>query len=1139
MATKNQIVESIGRLLRATLVTSLASILILADRADANEFDFFESKIRPVLAERCYKCHSATSEKLKGGLLLDTRDGMLQGGESGKPAVLPGKPNKSLLIEAIQYKNQDLQMPPKQRLSEQQVADFIAWISSGAPDPRTNAIAIANRPAGANTHWAFLPPKLPALPKVNQRSWPKTPIDFFILSKLETKGLSPSPPANKRTLIRRACYDLTGLPPTAAEVEAFEQDRSSAAFEKVIDHLLSSPHYGERWGRHWLDVARYSDTKGYVYDREEKRFVHSQSYRDWVIRAFNDDLPYDQFLMLQLAADQMLDQHSQDSLAAMGFLTLGRRFLGVVHDIIDDRIDVMSRGMMGLTVACARCHDHKFDPIPTKDYYSLYGVFYNTAEKAAPLSRTPPDARTSDAQYREFLQELKRREDKLDKAFQKSRDDFTDRLRRKAPDYLLAVLDTKNLPTEEFYAIMGADDINPVIVRQWEAHLFKTRDKADAVFSPWHAYASLPASEFKDKAPAVYEKLVSIDDPRQRANPLVLGLFAESPPASMKEVAQRYGKLLAETDKAWREVVNIARTNKAPLPQQFDPNREPIRQVLYAPDSPAAVPHGALVDMEWFFDESTRVELSKLQAEIDRWIIKSPAAPPYAVTLQDRPSPKNTRVFVRGNPANKGEEVPRQFLQVVSRNDRRPFEQGSGRLELARAIASRDNPLTARVMVNRIWQHHFGAGLVKSASDFGARCDQPSHPELLDWLAVRFMDQGWSIKQLHREIMLSSVYQQSSSETKLKRLASRRGTAAGQVDPENRLLWRMNSQRLDFESLRDSLLIASGELDPRIGGAPAELFKRPFSTRRTVYGYIDRQFVPGVFRVFDFANPDLHIPQRSDTTVPQQALFFMNSPFVVERARALLNRAEIRTVSAPRARVQQLYRLLYQREATRTQIDEGLEFMELSAATPAPPPIKPVSTPWLYGYGELDAATNRIKVFVKLPHFTGDAWQGGAALPDAKLGWVQLTAEGGHAGNDLQHAAIRRWIAPMDATVAISGTIRHENKEGDGIHAYIISSRAGLLSHWPLHNTNAAVKLEKIEVKTGDTMDFIVDMGATLSHDNFKWAPTIAVAAAGMSDQWDARKEFAGPPPIPPKPLSAWEKYAQVLLLANEFLFVD
>jgi hypothetical protein len=366
--------------------------------AQSDEFDFFEKHIRPVLVERCYDCHNAESEQVKGGLMLDSREGMLKGGASGMPAIVPGDPEASLLIEAIRYENEKLQMPRKgPRLTEEQVEQFTAWIKAGAPDPRTRSPS--RDQTSPQLHWAFQPPKKYTIPQVKAVTWPESPIDNFILVELEKNGLIPSPKADKHTLIRRATFDLIGLPPTQSEVEAFLQDHSPDAFARVVNRLLDSPRYGERYARYWLDLARYSDTKGYVYGGEETRTVHSHVYRDWVIRAFNEDLPYDQFLLQQIAADQM-DENGRPlpegirpnprlSLAAMGFLTLGRRFLGVLHDIIDDRIDVVTRGVLGLTVSCARCHDHKFDPIPTKDYYSLYGVFSASTERTVSLITAP------------------------------------------------------------------------------------------------------------------------------------------------------------------------------------------------------------------------------------------------------------------------------------------------------------------------------------------------------------------------------------------------------------------------------------------------------------------------------------------------------------------------------------------------------------------------------------------------------------------------------------------------------------------------------------------------------------------------------------------------------------------------------
>ncbi|HVY72367.1 MAG TPA: DUF1549 domain-containing protein, partial [Verrucomicrobiae bacterium] len=484
----------------ARLAQALLAVVSLARAGAATgEAEFFESRIRPVLVERCYKCHSAESDKLKGGLRVDTREGLLKGGESGKPAVTPGDPGHSLLIEAIRYMNDDLQMPPKERLTAAQVEDFVTWVRQGAIDPRIPIAApVARTKPDASKHWAFQPVRNPAPPAVHNQRWPKTPIDRFILATLETKGITPSPPADRRTLIRRATYDLTGLPPAATEVEDFVNDRSRDAFAKVVDRLLSSPRYGERWGRHWLDVARYADTKGYVYsDREESRFVQSAAYRDWVIKSFNDDLPYDRFLRLQLAADELATPAERGDLAALGYLTLGRRFLGVVHDIIDDRIDVVMRGTQALTVGCARCHDHKFDPIPTKDYYSLYGVFNGCYEQTVPLDLHPQETE----EYAKFYKEFNARTNKLETTFQAKRAAMTDRLRAKVAEYFEAVVDADKLPTEEFYEIRGPDDLNPTIARQWQAYLFQTGKSFHPVFAPWTALAALPRDEFAKRAP--------------------------------------------------------------------------------------------------------------------------------------------------------------------------------------------------------------------------------------------------------------------------------------------------------------------------------------------------------------------------------------------------------------------------------------------------------------------------------------------------------------------------------------------------------------------------------------------------------------------------------------------------------------
>jgi hypothetical protein len=413
---------------------------------------------------------------------------------------------------------------------------------------------------------------------------------------------------------------------------------------------------------------------------------------------------------------------------------------------------------------------------------------------------------------------------------------------------------------------------------------------------------------------------------------------------------------------------------------------------------------------------------------------------------------------------------------------------------------------------------------VNTPSDFGMRCESPSHPELLDWLAGRFVAEGWSLKKVHRLIMLSSAYRQGSGEA---------GDGLRE-DPEDRLLWHFPAQRLDFEAMHDTLLTAGGELDLTMGGRPVEMFTPPFSKRRAVYARVDRQFLPGVFRVFDFANPDLHSPQRGITTVPQQALFMMNNAFVVERARAIAGGKELATIADPAKRVERLYEMILQRRATAEEVAEALAFVKGASAEVVETP-KVVPPEWAYGYGEFDAAKGKVKGFKPLPHFTGSAWQGGASWPDDTLGWAQLTAEGGHAGNDAKHAVVRRWVSPIDGKVSISGAISHVHPEGDGIVARLVSSRAGELGKWRLHNQKATAAMEPVEVKKGETIDFVVSIAESLNNNDFAWAPVIK--DVGGTGVWDARRDFGGGPTV--RPLTAWERYVQVLLMSDELVFVD
>jgi len=1085
------------------------------------ELEFFENQVRPLLVASCIDCHGGDEQS--GNLRLDSPEAILKGGDRG-PAIVANKPRDSLLIQAVR-RTGELEMPPDETLTKKQIAILEHWIEIGAPWPANDAKLPDPRAEARRTHWAFQPVTQPAVPSVENSEWVKNPIDAFILAQLESHGLQPSPRADRRTLIRRATYDLTGLPPSPAEVETFVNDPDPDAYAKLIDRLLASPRYGEHWARHWLDVARYSDTKGYVYAREERFFVHAPAYRDWVVRAFNADMPYDRFLLLQLAADQVAPD-DPSALAAMGYLTLGRRFLGVTHDIIDDRIDVVGRGLLGLTIGCARCHDHKYDPIPTEDYYSLYGVFQNCAERMVRIA----EPATRNQAYAAFEAELEKRQQALDKAMTAARDQAATIVRRKTPEYLTAQLELEKYPDEAFNQILGKEDLNPNYVRRWQVYLHGMAVANDPIFLPWRRFAAIEPDDFRQPAAELTAVLAS--ETATSLNPLVAKAF-QSAPESMRDVAARYGQLFVEVEKQWRALLAMDAAAKA-LP---DIHAEALRQVLYGPRTPCAVPDESIVNIEWYVDTATVENLWKLQGEVDRWIVQSPQAPAYAVALRDRAEIEEPRVFRRGNPANKGDEVPRRFLRILSRGDRQPFVHGSGRLEMARQIASPDNPLTARVWANRVWMHHFGAGLVRTPSDFGLRCEPPSHPRLLDWLAWQLISNNWSTKSLHRLMLLSAAYQQQSTDPPDAAVNAQ----ARKIDPENRLLWRMNARRLSFEQWRDTLLAVSDELDLTPGGRAVELFAtNSENRRRTLYALVDRQFLTTAMRTFDFANPDLHAPQRSETIVSQQALFALNHPFVANRARGLA----ARLVNIPEtdfaARVQQLYQFTYQRPPTESQQHAAIAFV--ADPPESRPPPRPETLAWQYGYGKLFEAEGRVD-FHPLPHFSGMAWQGGPTWPDARLGWVQLTASGGHPGDDLDHAAVRRWTAPRDATLSVLSKAMHQVAAGDGIRCWIVSNRHGVLASSTLHNGEQSLDVPDVKVAAGDTIDFVVDINANLNNDQYRWSAEIldraladAVKPGNDATSWNSLRDFGG---LAPDLLDRWEQFAQVLLLANELMFVD
>jgi hypothetical protein len=781
------------------IVACLAPSFATADEISAEHLEFFESKVRPVLVEHCYECHSGQSKVLKGGLRVDSRTALLKGGDSGE-GVLPGKPDESPMIQAVRWEG--FEMPPAGKLRPEQIAALEQWVKLGAPWPGTDE---GPKPAAVKTydwkklraeHWAFRPVERPAVPRAEGlrgggtkgiQPWVKNPIDAFVLAKLQSTGLAPNPPAEPRTFIRRLSIDLVGLAPTPAEVDRFEAeakkdyDRAVAA---LVERLLESPQYGERWGRHWLDVARYSD--GYGGFLDNAGLPNAWRYRDWVVGALNRDMPYDEFVRLQIAGDLV----DRDQAVATGFLALGPTYISDGGDpeataqakaeTLDDRVDTLTRGLMGLTVSCARCHDHRFDPYPQLDYYSLAGVLANTANFEHPLA--PPEVVEAYDQVDRRIKEIER---------------------------LTRALKVK-LRTEQ----RKADEKEKKQIDDWDAEL-----------------AKLKAGQ-KEKYPFVH---------------------------GLKDVGDR-----------------------------------------------------------------------------------------------DMP------LYVRGNPMKPGEIAPRRFLRIVAGEDPPPFKVGSGRIELADAVAAASNPLTSRVIVNRIWQQHFGVGLVRTPSNFGALGEKPSHPELLDWLAASLVDgklpsspdavqgsgfrvQGsaegkspsprpsprrtgareqtarpWSLKSLHRLIVTSATYRQDSAP---------RDDALG-VDGDNRLLWRMSPRRLDVEAWRDSLLAATGELDLTMGGPPTpEIDRVP---RRTMYASVSRngdKFASDAFlRLFDFPAPRATSEGRTSSIVPQQSLFLMNSPFMTERAKALVGRLA-REAKDDGARIELAYRLLYSRSPTADEMKLGREFV--------------------------------------------------------------------------------------------------------------------------------------------------------------------------------------------------------------------
>ncbi|WZO96516.1 DUF1553 domain-containing protein [Isosphaeraceae bacterium EP7] len=1042
--------------------------IVLADESSASPeaISSFEKNVRPILIEHCQACHGP--KKDRGGLRVDSREALLKGGDNG-PAIVPGQAGESLLITALHHApGQELKMPPKGKLPAPILAALTNWVQQGAPWPAAKGTVVepANEadagvksegmspganPAEDASLWAFRPPVDVPAPPVRDTSWPSSPIDRFVIAGLEAKALTPAPPAERRALIRRATFDLTGLPPTPEEVVAFLSDDRPGAFARVVDRLLESPRYGERWGRHWLDVARYADSNGMD---ENVAMANAYRYRDYVIGAFNADLPYDQFIREQIAGDLAAEADGGarrvERLVATGFLSIGPKMLAeddpqkMEMDIIDEQVDTIGRTFLGLTIGCARCHDHKFDPIPTADYYALAGIFKSTRTMAnhkvvAMWNERPVPTAAQIADAAAFKSQANAKRSEAATISAASNGKVLDELRGRIADTLLAadarvarsrvvapttaplaesasagslmveaeafqrgnvakdtatygkgigvILNAGPVPNRAEYDLTvptsgayqvelryAAEETRPVRLTLAGRTLSQeVAAKVTGGWNPEHQTWSVVAVDVLTAGPStlVIERdgpLPHIDkialipvvetgpkstDPIEAfagLHPDAVGRWAtalESSAGHPDSILSAWHELTGETnpgfigpETSWHAALTadprpgtkreLADRYQSVLIASSGTSAEgsPLHAFLNQPGAPAALP----VDPTASYPAEIRTKLGALKIESDALDAKA-AATPMALAVQDQ-TPTDLQIHIRGSHLTLGTKAPRGFLRVVAGDAPPSIAEGtSGRGELARWIAGPSNPLTARVMVNRLWRWHFGEGLVRTTDNFGRLGERPDHPELLDWLSLRFVEDGWSIKAMHRRIMASSAYQMS---TKLDPEAVR-------IDPENRLLWRMSRRRLEAEAIRDALLSVGGDLDTTMGGnllptgnhayvsstASESGAGRYAMPRRSVYMPVIRSGVYDVFQAFDFADPSAPNGSRATTTVAPQALFLLNDDLILSESKALAARLFDASTCQPEdpARVRRAYELAYSRPASETEVSGAIDFL--------------------------------------------------------------------------------------------------------------------------------------------------------------------------------------------------------------------
>ena len=873
------------------------TVFIRADEPlefSTQQIEFFENKIRPLIISHCIECHGADVQESE--LRLDSRAAIFQSAAEAK------------FVQVLSYAG-EVKMPPDGKLSDTEIAAMKQWVAMKLPWPSGEQAMIA----GAATydtirqqHWSFQPVQQQAIPTVQAQQWPENRLDYFVLAKLEAAGLAPSPRADRRTLIRRVMFDLVGLPPTPEQVTQFVNDKQPSAYERMVDRVLAMPQLGERWGRHWLDIARYSDTVGYNFMRE-RRFPFSYTYRDYVIRALNEDRPYNEFVQQQLAAD-LLELEDKRDLAAMGFLTVGRQYRNQQLDV-DDKIDTVTRGVLGLTVACARCHDHKYDAVATEDYYSLFGVFASSNKPAElPLIQSEEDT----IGFAEFSKELAKIQAEIDNYDRGRAAEFRKTFRNQLTEYWVRAVGN---PNDE--QIKGLDflTVESIHIRQgqikaWRAWLVERAQVNHPVLGVLKALATVGDKEFAAAAMVVKQKITELEEGTNtgQINPVIKQRFIANPPVNKIQLARLYGDLLQELH---RQATSAG--------EELTAAQQQVYQLVTAAGTPTDV---TLQNVVQFYNRDDTNKRAPLVSKIDKHKAFSPGNPPRAMVLQENPNPYDPRVFIRGQAARKGDAVPRQFLYVLAGPEREPYKNGSGRLELAQDLSSPNNPLTRRVLVNRLWMHHFGSSMVVTPSDFGVRCPKPVQLDVMDYLANLLLDHQWSMKAVHREIMLSATYRQSSNY---------RADASG-IDSENGLYWRMNRQRLEYEIQRDAMLAVLDELDLKMGGLSEDLTNSTTIRRRAVYTFIDRQDLPNLLRVFDFPNPDQHNAERSNTTVPQQALFLMNSPAVLQRVQRFVASTAFQSI-AKTDRIEYLYQRFFQRLPSEAELEVSRQFVEHAEAS--------------------------------------------------------------------------------------------------------------------------------------------------------------------------------------------------------------